>query len=625
MKEKKNKDNTNNMKKKKKYVIIAMIFTTIVLLHLIYLSIPNYYFSNSNEIIIFDANGEKICQFMNEKEGEYLKLEEIKEDFVAAFIASEDASFYEHNGFSLKGIVRSLYGNIKNNTKHGGSTISQQLSRILFLNNEKSIQRKIKEGLITMQLESNYTKKEIIENYLNNIYLGHDIYGIEQASKYYFNKTNKELSLNEVAMIVGVASAPNIYAPDVNYEKAFARKNYVLKRLLKEKYINNDVYEKLIKENVEIKITQKENPPYYIPIYNYIRRKLSSLGLYEKKIRSRGLRVYTTIDNEIQKKVVDIALKNNPQDGSSIGIIVNKVDSGDVLAMCNNYSIEDEYNNVLQSSRPIGSTIKPIIYYLALRANFTPLTKIDCQKTTFNIKEYGLYAPENASKKYAKDKLTLIEAIGISDNIYAVKTLLYLGLENLEHFLELFNIQKECVPSSALGVDSMTLFELASIYTTFANLGIYYSPRIITKIEDSLGKVYYQPTVIKKMLLAKKECLLLAQLLTASFDNNIKEYTLPTLINYKPNYKYAAKTGSDSANAYTIGYNKKYVVGVWTGMANNEPLINKTLAKKNFKEIVNSICVENDWFVKPTYINSKKINPKTGLNDNNGSIYWFAY
>ena len=426
-------------------------------------------------------------------------------------------------------------------------------------------------------------------------------------------------------MIVGIASAPNIYAPDINYEKAFERKNYVLKRLFKEKYINKEVYEKLIKEDIKIQIVKKENSPYYIPIYNYIKKKLISLGLYEKKIRSRGLRIYTTIDDEIQKKVVKIALKNNPQDGSSIGIIVNKVDSGDVLAMCNNYSIEDEYNNVLQSSRPISSTIKPIIYYLALRANFTPLTKIDCQKTTFNIKEYGLYAPENASKKYAKDKLTLIEAIWISDNIYAVKTLLYLGLENLEHFFELFNIKKECVPSSALGVDSMTLFELASIYTTFANLGVYYSPRIITKIEDSLGKVYYQPKTIKKMALAKKECLLLSQLLTASFDSNIKEYTIPTLLNYKPDYKYAAKTGSDSSNAYTIGYNKKYVVGVWTGMANNEPLINKTLAKKNFKEIVNAICKENSWFQKPTYINSIKVNPKTGLNDNNGSIYWFAY
>ena len=234
----------------------------------------------SNQIDIYDRNNKLVMQTHYEVEGRYLTFEEINPLFVYGFIASEDETFLNHIGFSIKGVSRAIINNINSSSLHGGSTITQQLARSVFLDNEKSVVRKIKEAFLTIRIETHYDKKQIIEQYLNNIYLGHNIYGIETASNYYFSKSNLLLDIDEIAMIVGIANAPNLNAPDINYDNAVKRRNYVLKQMYKLKYISDNEYEKYSKKDTKLNIKKITLKNHNTPYYFYAVNKLKELNLY---------------------------------------------------------------------------------------------------------------------------------------------------------------------------------------------------------------------------------------------------------------------------------------------------------------------------------------------------------
>ena len=614
-------DSVKNVKK-----IIFFLLTLSICVGLVYFIsylFPAKKMGESNVITIYDRNNEILIQTHYDVEGNYLKLEEINEDFIYAFIASEDEYFYNHLGFSFKGISRAIFNNLLNKDSQGGSTISQQLSRTLFLDNEKSIVRKIKEAIITLNLETHYDKKEILEQYLNSIFLGHNLYGVEAASKYYFSSSNKELQIDEIAMIVGITNAPNINAPDINYDNAIKRRNYVLKRLYKIGYITQEILNENLRKETIIKINKINfiNPSMHI--FYYVKNQLETLGYNNKKILARGINVYTTIDKKTQEKLYEIVSKNNPKNNSEIASIIMKSNSSDILAFIGGYNLDDQYNRAIYSKRPMGSTIKPLLYYLALLSKLNPDTYFDCKKTTFNIKGYDPYSPNNATNKYASKPINMIEAIGLSDNIYATKTLLYVGFDNFKRLLKMFNIDTNIVPSSALGVDETSLLNLTAIYNTFASLGTYYKPRIITYIETKDKTKLYKKSQEANSKLRKPYVFILNQLLTAPFDEKLIDYTRPTLINYKSKYKFSAKTGSDDFNSYAIAYNPNYVISVWSGTDNNEVFTTKNISKQVFKEIANSIETTNYWYNPPSYIEQRKINPITCKYSNTGSIYWF--
>lgn len=602
---------------------LSLILIFVLLTYLICYLIPFNKLGESNQIKIMDRNENLLIETHYENEGKYLKIDEINEDFIYAFIASEDENFYRHIGFSLKGIIRAIYLNITTDKTQGGSSISQQLARTLFLDNEKTIIRKIKEAILTICLEMHYDKQMIIEQYLNSIYLGHNIYGIEQASTYYFNKTNKELSLDEIALIVGIANAPNINAPDINYFNAINRRNYVLDRLYDIEYISKDKleYYKAKETKINVLNDKYKNPSTHICYY--IINQLKKLNLYDKQLLAKGIKVYTTIDQSIQRKLYEAILKNNPNDNSEIASVVVKVNSGDILGFVSGYELSDQYNRVMNAYRPIGSTIKPLLYYLALKYGFTPTTFLSVNKQDFIIDSYGTYSPSNATNLYSTSPINMIEAIGLSDNIYATKTLLYLGINNFSVFLKRFNIESKNVPSIALGVDETSLINLVSIYNCFASLGVYHQPRLISKITTSDGKILYHQEESGLKKLQRPYTFIINQLLTSPFDENLIDYAKPTLLNYIPKYKYAAKTGSDAYNAYTIGFNPLYTIGVWTGTDQNTPFENKNVSKKVFLDVCNEITNKNIWYNPPSYILSKTIDPITGKENKRGSTYWF--
>ena len=371
---------------------------------------------------------------------------------------------------------------------------------------------------------------------------------------------------------------------------------------------------------MSMKITLKNNNP---PYYFYVVNKLKELNLYSKKTLAKGIKVYTTLDDDIQKKLVDVISKNIPDDTSSIAAVILKPNSSDVLAMIGDYDVNAEYNRALFSNRSIGSTIKPLLYYLALKYGMTPITFLDCNKTIFNIKGYDKYSPSNATNTYSSTPINMIEAVYLSDNIYATKTLLYIGFDRFEQLLKSFKIDSKCVPSSALGVDETTLINLTSIYNCFASLGMYYKPRIISKITDNNGVVLYKNSQQSSKKLEKPYVYVLNQLLTSPFDEKLIDYSKPTLLNYQVNKMFAAKTGSDNSNSYTIGFNPNVTIGVWCGTDNNDTLRKSHISKKVFQTLANELTNYNLWYNPPSYVIKKKINPLTGKENINGSTYWF--
>ena len=585
---------------------------------------PQIKIYKSNDISMYDVNDNLVFTNHYDYLGEYVELEKMSVYLPLAFISSEDENFYEHYGFDLKGFLRAIYNNTFKGTTQGGSTISQQLARSLFLNNDKSLTRKIKEAFLAMRLEMSYEKDFILEQYLNNIYLGHNLYGVSVASSYYFNKNCKDLTLDEAALLAGIANAPNINAPDINYNNALKRKNYVLKKMYELKYIDYQTFqENLVKEPL-IDINLKASSC-YTPYYREVKKQLIDLNLYTKENLAKGLNVYTNMDQDITYQVYNIIKNNQLADNSEIAVSILKPYTNKILCVFGGYNLDDEFNRASMAKRQTGSAIKPLIYYLALQYGFSPLTTFISEETTFYIKDYGEYSPKNSNNQYANGPINMIEAIAVSDNIYATKTTLFIGSNNLVNLLSNFDVEAKAVPSAGLGVNEISLLDLVSIYNTFASEGMHYKPSYIRKVVDKYGNVLYSESTKKKKILNQETTLMLNQLLTATFDPNAKGYATPTLLNYKPRVNFAAKTGSTSSDSLTIGFNPNYTIGIWRGMDDNSSLTSYNLSKKLFLEIANLVTKndsENIWYARPNSLIAKRINPLTGKEDNDAQVYW---
>ena len=363
--------------------------------------------------------------------------------------------------------------------KQGASTISQQYARNTLLTNKRTFARKIKEAFYTIQIERKYSKNQILEGYLNSLYFGHGITGISAASEYYFNKLPKDLTVAESAMLAGICNAPAIYSPQISLTNANNRKKLVLYQMFSQNYITAKQYQKALKEDIIYSYNKykQTNFNYY---KDAIISELKSLNLYTKKNLQTGMKVYVNIDIDLNNEINNILKKYTPQNQDiQTSIVIMEPFTNKILYISGGFDYNiSTYNRAINSSRQIGSTIKPLLYSLALDNNFSPNTLLTSKETTFNIKNFGEYSPKNANNKYANDKIDMIQAIALSDNIYALKTLLLLGSDNLVKLLNKFEIsQIESLPSIALGTISSSLLQLTSIYNTFASLGNYYKPQ----------------------------------------------------------------------------------------------------------------------------------------------------
>lgn len=586
----------------------------------------SYYLYDNNSKLVFGDN-------------DWIPLDKISDDLINATISTEDKYFYKHIGFDYLRIGKAAITNIINRNKsEGASTITQQYARNLFLNFDKTWKRKIDEAILAGELEVHYTKREILEGYLNTINYG-GVYGIESASKYYFDKSASNLSLAEAALLAGIPKSPNNYSPIKNYSKAKERQKIVLTMMKKNKVISEEEYQKALNENITIVGKSKESN---IASVNYFKdsvlEELKSLKQIPSNIiETGGLKIYTTLDSEAQENLENSVQKhiNNEQELETSAIMMNP-DTGGIMALIggNNYN-KSQYNRATNSKRQIGSTMKPILYYTALESGFTPSSSFTSEKTTFTFSEGKTYSPKNYNDKYAEGPISMAAAISYSDNIYAVKTHLFLGEDMLINTAKRIGITSKLtpIPSLALGTEEMSLMEITAAYSSFANQGYKINSHFIKKVEDSKGNTLYENKEEKIEVLNSSLTYILNEMLTYTYNKNFIDYNYPTLISLLPNitHKYAIKSGTTDTDLLIMGYNKNAVLGVWTGYDDNKKIDSTKYSyhKNIWIDTMESYFKNHEaqWYDIPDNVVGVLVNPITGtlIDDNAEKKEMFFY
>jgi penicillin-binding protein 2D len=532
------------------------------------LAVPqsNLYFSSEGDIIGESHNGQKRY---------WVPLEDISPNVIQATISIEDKNFYDHHGFDYKRMAGAIIADVKAMAKvQGASTITQQYARNLFLGHEKTWMRKLKEAFYTIRLEMNYTKKDILEGYLNTIYYGHGAYGIQAASQFYFQKNADELTVAEAALLASIPKGPSYYSPLVSYERAKERQAIVLSSMKKIGFITEEEKQAALNEPLEIvgqhQYQKAEIAPYFQDVVQYVLKE--KLGIDQQTIEMGGLRVYTTlIANHQQIAEQVIADTIAPDSDIQIGFIAMNPHNGYVTALVGGRDYkESPYNRAVQAIRQPGSTIKPLLYYAALEQGFTPSTTMRSEQTTFRFDEgRAEYTPHNFNNKYAHDEITLAQALALSDNVYAVKTHLFLGEETLAQTAKRFGIKTPMkqVPSLALGTSGVRLIEITNAYNMFANGGQKVAPVFITKVENHQGEIIYEYEAEKEQLLDPNVAFVTAHLMTGMFDPSLNDYAnvTGTTILKKITRPYGGKSGTTESDSWMIGFAPQLTAGVWTG------------------------------------------------------------
>lgn len=614
--------------------LLILIFFTIIIVCLalyVYAFItPKFNINIADSIIYYDKYGNNIFEKNNNN---YVKLDEISDNVKNAIISIEDKNFYHHNGFDIPRIVKAIFVNLSSREiKQGASTISQQYVKNLYLSFDKTWKRKIEEALITIELETHYSKDEILEGYLNTIDFGAGNYGIKKASNYYFNKEPKDLTLEEATILVGIPKSPNYYNPITNYNNAKKRQKDVLNSMYKNKYIKkkdiDDIYNKKLSFYGKYEKSELSSIYYY---RDAVLNEMSNIKeIPNSLINIEGLKIYTNLDLDVQKLLDKNITKEMKDTKMQVASLVIESRTGKIISLIGgkDYSIS-QYNRATQSKRQVGSTIKPFLYYAALENGFTPSSTFLSERTTFNLSD-ETYSPKNANNVYANRNISMLSAIAYSDNIYALKTHLFLGTEMLSKTAERVGIKTKIpnIASSALGTTEINIIDYSNGFITLSNEGKHEEPHIIEKITDSNGNILYEYKYKNEYILNNKYVYILNNLLTSTYDYNLVNYTSPTLISISNilDSKYAVKSGSTKTDYWTIGYNNDYLVMVWNGNDNNDdvkPSESKISKKIWANTIINIKGNNKKWYEIPNGITIDEIDTISGDSKYNGYICYY--
>ncbi len=572
-------------------------------------SAKSYYFYDKDENLITGTD-------------EWISYENIDQDVINATIAIEDRHFFDHHGFDYLRIAKALYTNILTKSKsQGASTITQQYAKNLYLDFDKTWERKINEAWLTIRLETHYSKEEILEGYLNTINYG-GIFGIENASKYYFGKSAADLSLGEAAMLAGIPNRPSEYSPFVDYEAAKSRQLTVLKSMKRDGYItleevNNAYDEQLVFDNKEDN-EELNSIMYY---QDAVIEELKSItSIPSSLLQTGGLKIYTNLDLKAQE-AIETSIKQTIDSDIQVASIIMDPNTGAVLGLVGgtDYS-KSQFNRALSVNRSVGSTIKPFLYYAALENNFTASTTFTSERTTFVFSENQTYSPTNYGDQYPNKEISLASAIATSDNIYAVKTHLFLGSDVLVDMMKRVGIttKLDSIPSLALGSQPISLIEMTAAYSMLANEGYKVKPHFIKRVEDIHGNVLYEYKDNKEAVLNKSITFILNELLSNTSNPKYISYTYPTsyVISSKLTRKYAIKTGTTEYDHLVFGYNKDVVVSVWSGYDDNRTLsVGDATNNKNLWADITEKYLDgkgDNWYSMPNNVVGVLVDPITG-------------
>jgi penicillin-binding protein 1A len=500
---------------------------------------------------------------------ERVTIDKMPDQVVNAFIAAEDRRFYQHTGVDYTGIVRAMARNITSGgLMEGGSTITQQLARMAFLNQDRSLIRKVKEAVLAQRLERDIKdKRKLLEHYLNLVYLGSEAYGVADAAWIYFGKSVDKLTLGESAMIAGLPPAPTQYSPIVNPDIAKERRSIVLERMLEQGYINAEQASKAKDEPIDLK---KSTPkklfsegPYFT---DYVLQELPNL-ISKEDMEAGGLIIETTLNARWQK-IAERTVKDYTPYGQTALVAIDP-SNGEIRAMVGGYDYykDSQFNRVTQAQRQPGSTFKPFVYLSALASGFSPYKSY--QDAPFFVDGYE---PKNFGNSYS-GALDMRQALTKSANVVAVKILIDVGFDPVITMAKNMGIQSKLEPTyaMALGAYEVNLLELTSGYGTIASQGLQVKPHGIRRITNSLGEVIYNADSRDEFKSKRVVDPLSTALITWMMENVVDNGTgQPARL---PDRAVAGKTGTSekARDLWFIGFIPQLVTGVWMGNDDSSP------------------------------------------------------
>ena len=521
---------------------------------------------------VFDSHGRLITTLHSDQNRLPIDINKVPQNLQNAFIAAEDNRFYEHIGIDPIGIFRAIFANLTNRgIAQGGSTITQQLAKNAFLSQEQTLKRKIQEAMLALEIEHKYSKKEILEMYMNQIYFGQGAYGIQTAAKTYFNKDVNELTLTQCAMLAGLPKSPNYYSPFNNLNEAKKRKNVVLDQMVKYGYVSAAEAEDAKNQDLGLsKSHQSKEADEYASFIDYVSQQVAK-KYGDDALYKEGLKIYTTMDVDKQHAAVRAMrnLPNNYTDENGLtqpqaAIVSIDPKTGHILAMVGGRG-QDSFNRASMAVRQPGSAFKPFVYLTALQHDMTPDTTMDDQPVT-----YGSWSPKNAGGSYS-GTMTLSDALAHSVNTIAVQLADKVGTKNIIANAKKMGITtldaKDDNLAMALGglTKGVTPLEMASAYGTFANKGVHVKPTAIVKILDRDGNVLEDASTLEKE--ETRTCVMFereAYEMTTMLEGVIDHGTGTAAAIGRPA---AGKTGTtdDNKDAWFVGYTPDIVTAVWIG------------------------------------------------------------
>jgi penicillin-binding protein 1A len=584
-------------------------------------------FRPSSVTRLLSADGELVGEFFVEKRVP-VALGEIPVYLRQAVIATEDRRFYEHAGLDWRGIARAIFKDIRaGRFKEGGSTITQQLAKVLFLNSEKTLTRKLREAILALQIEKRYRKEEILALYLNQIYLGGGAYGVEAAANRYFNKHVWELDLADCALIAGLPKGPTLYSPLVNPDKALARRATVLKSLEATGQITNEQYRQALEEPLRQESTSdvRTRAPYFI---SFLRPRLEE-ALGENLLYRGGLTIQTTLKESWQQaaeKTLRYGLaelegrqriRGQEEEQPQGAVVILDARTGMIRAMVGgrDYDIS-QFNRATQAYRQPGSAFKPIIYGYALEKGYTQADRIWDAPVSYPQPGGNIWEPQNYSGRF-EGEITLRKALEISQNIVTIKLLERLGPSPVVDFAHHLGIESVLRPnlSLALGTSEVTLLEMTSVYQVFANGGIWVEPSGVVEVLDHNGRSLWKANPASRLVLSQET----AYILTNMLQGVIQRGTGRGARNLT--WLLAGKTGTteNSRDALFMGYSPELVAGVWVGNDSGRSLGEKETGARAalpiWREVMGKVLAEanREDFEKPARVTLLQMDVASGL------------
>ncbi|WP_262965786.1 penicillin-binding protein 1B [Methylobacter psychrophilus] len=558
-----------------------------------------------------------------------IKLEEAPDTLVKGLLASEDRDFYQHFGVSLKGIARAMWTNVRaGGMVQGGSTITQQLVKNFYLTNERRLSRKVKEALMALILEYRYTKNEILEAYLNEIYLGQNgssaVHGFGLASEFYFGSTLKDLPLEQVASLVALVRGPSEYDPRRFPDRALQRRNLVLNEMATEGYITTNEANAAIAKPLSIIPRMQRSSNRYPGFLDLVKRQLKQ-DYHEEDLTSQGLRIFTTLDTQIQdvlEKTVDAKLnqleKTPHANNLETAVIVTRRDSGEVTALTSGReNLAGGFNRALDAVRPIGSLIKPAIYLTALEypEKYTITTRVSDSTIVVKGQNGTDWIPKNYDHR-EHGSVALHTALAKSYNLATVRVGMDIGVAKVANTLKNMGVTRslDLFPSLLLGAASLTPIEVTQMYQTLAGDGFSTPIKSIRAVVDTEGKqLQSYPFTVKQAVDPAATYIVNTMLQEVMHEGTGRS----AYSSFPENYGLAGKTGTtnDAKDSWFAGYTGDYLSVVWIGRDDNKSigLTGSTGALPIWTSLMQQISTQPVNLIPPDNVNLVWVEPGSGL------------